>query len=202
MNTAKSHVVPLVLGVICLIAPHAGAQNLVVNGNFDGDISNWTDGVGEGTFVFDVLDNVGAPGSGSGLMSITSTGPLWTGIAIQCLPGVSDANLYDWGARAFIPSGQAATGNVFVQLVWYSTLACTGSPLASGTQTNLVPHTTTDTWVTTRIDAQAPPAGAQSAIIALSVSKTSTTQPLNAHFDGVFFGVGPIPVELQTFTVE
>lgn len=202
MKSEKSHVVPLVLSVICLIAPHVGAQNLVLNGTFEGDSSNWTDSVVEGTFVFDSLDYVGGAGSGSGLTTITSTGAMWTGNAIQCIPGISDANLYDWGARVLIPSGHSTTGYAYIQLVWYSTAACSGAPLATGTATNLVPATTTDTWVSTRIDSQAPPAGAQSAIILLSVAKTSVAQPLSAHFDGVFFGVGPIPVELQSFMVE
>lgn len=202
MKYEKTYVASVVLGAVVLIASHAGAQNLVVNGDFDSDVSSWTDTVVEGNFVFDALNDVGAASSGSGLMTITSTGTGWTGNAIQCIPAISDASIYDWGARVLIPSGHATTGEAYLQLVWYSTVACTGTPLATGTETNVVPHTMTDTWVTSRIDDQAPPAGAQSAIIVLTLSKTSAVQPLSAHFDGVFFGVDPIPVELQSFTIE
>ena len=202
MKYLKSVICFVSLTVALLIAPQADAQNMVVNGNFDGDTSNWTDGVSQGTFVFDPLNYSGPAGSGSGLMTITSTGPMWTGNATQCITGVSDAGVYDWGARVYIPSGHSTTGEVYLQLVWYSSTDCSGTFLASAPYTNLVLQTTTDVWTPTRQDDQMPPAGAQSALLLLSVSKTSAAQPLSAHFDGVFFGLDPIPVELQSFVIE
>jgi hypothetical protein len=202
MKKQQKLVVGVASIVIAVVAVRADAQNMVVNGTFNGDISNWTDGVGQGSFIFDPLNYVGPGGSGSGLMTVTSTGSMWTGNATQCITGVSDIEVYDWGARVYIPSGHSTTGDAYIQLVWYASTDCSGTYLAAAPFTNQIPHTMTDVWAPTRQDDQTPPATAQSARIVLSLSKDSAAQPLSAHFDGVFFGPDPIPVELQGFTVD
>lgn len=203
MDYKQGVVVFVALVATISVVHQVEAQNMVVNPTFDGDLSGWTDATGEGTFVFDPLNYAGPAGSGSGLIEVTSTSPMYTSLAGQCVSGVSDVESYDWGARVFIPSGQGTTGSVYIQLVWYSTTDCSGTYLTYEPFTNVIPHTVTDVWTPTRLDDRTPPTGAQSARISLSVTKTAATAiPFRAHFDGVFFGLDPIPVELQSWTVE
>ncbi len=107
----------LVLG----LAP-ARAQNLLVNPGFDSDLSGWHPSNAPGLIItiWSPLDAAGSPSSGSLLadnLAATANYPVVVGA--QCI-NVTPGQKYWLRAKAFIPAGQATTGEADINAYWGS----------------------------------------------------------------------------------
>ena len=104
-----------------LFPASAVAQNLLVNGNFDTDVSSWVKISSTGTAVFSPLDADGSASSGSMLTTNTES----TLFVHQCRPATAGTS-YDFGGKARVPLGQVA-GQYLQQLNFFTNTTCTGS---------------------------------------------------------------------------
>ncbi len=179
------------LAALVLAATAATAQtvpgNMLTNGAFDGaTVSPWTTWFLTSSLTYDASDADGCSASGSGLVT-HNEGQFTTIWFDQCVSGVSDAELYDFGARLLFPAADP-DGNGYVLVYWYSGTDCTGTFTASGTPW-LLGSEVTGTWTAAIAKALAPDPGTASARVRLSVRRTSpnSATPLTVHFDGVFF---------------
>jgi Ca2+-binding RTX toxin-like protein len=122
---------------------------------------------------FDVTrDADGSPSSGSAELSTTSPSNSNATLS-HCFNVVPGENV-TWGGRLRYREGQAATGNMFVVVVFFSDPGCTGSTAGvSGTQ-----HATSagrGIWLDASYpqpDGFTPPAGTESAQLSARVNKT------------------------------
>lgn len=130
--------------VLCFLPLTSMAENLLLNPEFDADLSGWTlDGAA--TPTFDPLDVDDSPLSGSAQITnaeLTSSSEV---VALsQCfetpLPGP-----YALALSGFIPSGQATSGSVIVRSSRFVGPACVGG--LNGTSGYFVAtSSTTDSW--------------------------------------------------------
>ena len=191
----------LALFLVLATAGTAAAQNLLVNPNFNSDVSGWSFTT-PGTFTWDSsLDADSNPSSGSGRLDNTSPAAFGTSFAAQCV-AVTGGSSYDFSAQIRIPSGQTDTGYAAVVANFYNAASCGGSNVG-GTSTPQVLSTTTNTWVLSQVLAFAAPGTAVSAQVSLWVNKTEDTGSLVVNFDNAFFGLAgsPTPTATTTATV-
>jgi hypothetical protein len=173
----------LALGVA---AATASAQNVVGNGEFDADLSGWTQG-GLSVQTWQALDWHGNPGSGSVRVANDFTVANVATGSSQCIV-LSTPGTYELRGAIRFPSGQTETGSATVQVARYSNATCTNPPVLS-TNGQIVQSTTTDTWVDTFNTSVSIPAGTQSVKVVLSVQKVQANGSLAALFDGIRFGL-------------
>ena len=174
--------VSVLLSVVAALfgAAPSHAQNLVVNGDFDANVSGWTPSPFN---VWDEADHEEAPDSGSLLIRNTVVNPQASVGAFQCVavtPGIP----YDVGASFLIPSGQGSTGAAYLAIVWNSSPDCNGITATTGTVTEEV--TDLDVWQERSLRHLVAPAGSAGARIILWVFKANENGALSAHVDGVF----------------
>ncbi len=175
-----------VIGAAVLVVP-VEAANLVQNGSFDSDVSDWTVVMpAVSTLVWDPLDAGGSPTSGSGLGTNAAVVASGSCFFDQCVGGVLPGHGYDLAAAILYEGGQVTTGSAFVVLYWYSSSSCTGSVGVDSTPT--VHSSTPDTWVASATPDLFAPAGAHSAVVRLYMTKTEDHDTLAAYFDNVFLG--------------
>lgn len=174
----------MVCSAITLFASSAAAQNMVVNGDFDTDVLGWTT---FGTpFDWNSADWLGAPVSGSGLLTNEVDGTMHAGI-VACVDGVVGGQSYDLGGMIMIPSGQAGSGGAGYGLYWREGAGCSGSQSVGGYSPYIVES---DVWVHLTLWGLVAPAGTQSAEVMLLNNKTSAgTDPYLSYHDGVYFGL-------------
>jgi len=127
----------------------AGTANLVVNPDFDTDLSGW--GHFGGTWSpFDWQDS---PTSGSSNKALSTAGAT-VPIADQCVElGGTPAQEYELSAQVYIPSGQTGTGSAHISVGWFSSPACINQ--VSGDDSADV--TATGSWVELADTLQPPP---------------------------------------------
>lgn len=107
------------VAVFALVATGASAQNMLVNPDFDTDVTTGWSGIG----VWDPMDAFGSPTSGS----VTWINTWASGGAIyhtQCVELGQDFEAYDLGGYAFIPSGQPGAGYTHIHVAFYSDSGC------------------------------------------------------------------------------
>lgn len=121
------------------------SQNIVVNGDFDGNVEGWKIVRGEGTQAWDPLDVNGNSESGSMHLANTGSGPNPFTVSGQCVP-LSVSGTYEVGANIRFSSPAVPGGFGSVVIGWFGNPCCSGAPLAA-TSTPPVSSTTTDTWV-------------------------------------------------------
>ncbi len=158
----------------------AGAQNLLTNPTFEGNLNGWTGG--SNTAYDAAHDATGTPGSGSA--KTTAAPGTSSYMANQCI-AVTGSTQYQAGGKILIPSGQLATGSVHLGIWWYTTSGCSGN-YAAADQT---PNTTSAaSWVPVALDSTSP-AGAQSALLfgVLSCDGPVGVPGLQANLDDMFF---------------
>ncbi len=127
----------------------AGAQNLVVNPEFDTDMSGW--GAFGGTW--DPADWQGSPSSGSATRTMV-TGGTSAPLADQCIDlAGTPAPGYAFSAQVYMPSGQAGTGHAYLSVGWFSSPGCIG--WISGETSSEV--TATGSWLEVADTIQPPP---------------------------------------------
>ena len=178
----------------------SAAQDLVVNGHFNGDIDGWTL-VGFGSQGWSPLDWQANPSSGSiRIVNTRQSANQFTGSA-QCIP-LSPSGTYELGAHVRFPSGQVDTGFGLAAVAWYDNPNCV-PPSISVSNTPLTSSATTDTWIESFMAGIVPPPGTVAVGVGPIIIKTQPTGSMTAFFDRVHFGpTGTTPVALRDFTVE
>lgn len=166
---------------LCLLAVllpvGAAAQNLVVNPNFDVDLSGWTAAGG----VWSPLDLAGSPSSGSATWNNTNASTSGSLYVTQCIEISGVFEGFYFGSWVFIPSGQTGTGIADLSLAFYSDTACSdyidgfgGSAMA---ELDVWRHVNLEGWV---------PTGAGSARIGALNQKYGVGE-FQVHHDSVIF---------------
>ncbi len=192
----------LLVSVLAAVGGTAAAQNLLVNPNFDANVTGWSFTT-PGTFTWDSsLDADSNPLSGSGRLDNTSPVAAGSSFAAQCVAVTGGSN-YDFLAKIRIPSGQSQTGYANVVVNFYNAASCSGSNVG-GTASPSVLSTTSDTWVQSQVLAFAAPGTAVSAQVNLWVNKAEANGSLVVNFDSAAFGptgsIGPTPTPTPTAT--
>jgi hypothetical protein len=164
-------------------ATQAWAQNLVMNPDFDTDVSGW---ITESTATIDwnPLDADNDPSSGSALVTNVSDTPGDSTGAHQCIEGVTGEAFYHFSSDILLPGGHSETGYAGLFVQWNDEPGCSGylgSEFSSDVST-----ATPDVWYRVTNIAQAP-MGTESARLRLSVRKFEDFGTLEAHFDNVEF---------------
>lgn len=172
--------------------PGAASTNLIDNPGFDEDVFGWLPFTTWSQLSWSPEDVLDSPTSGSALIVNTSAEPLasrWHEYVLECF--AIDSNLtYQVGAWIWIPSGQATTGSAEMNVLWYSSGACSGVPTLSRTWALRTPGD----WEWVDDPALVPPQDARSAQVGMIVFKDQPGGSFSAHFDDVFFAPEP-PVE-------
>ena len=173
-----------------LATPVARGDNLLVNPNFDTDLSGWANGNPSITSVFDPEDVLANPASGSARVTSTQADAGGGNAAgsglIQCvdIAGAGTPRRFEVSSFYLIPSNQADTATPDVSLVWFSSGAC--GTFINGTQFNTAQGaSTTDMWLQLQGVANAP-LDAQSVRIFLRPRKVEAGGSVDVLFDAVF----------------
>ena len=178
--------VSIAIGVAMMVASVAAAQNLVVNGDFDNDVSGWTE-MSSILLSWDpTSDYQDSPESGSALIV---NADLWANSgAVQCINGIVAGEAYGLSAWLRAPTGQIGQGTGGVFVWWYVVPDCGGSQTA-GPATAYI--TTSDSWVEVVAPSEQAPPGTQSAIVYLNNAKTSSTPgEYRVYYDHVLLTAG------------
>ena len=161
----------------------AWSQNLVLNADFDTDVTEWSTFT-TATIDWSPMDADGNPASGSAVVTnLSDTAGDSTG-ARQCIDGISEGTSYLFAVDILLPGGQSETGYADLFVQWNDEPGCSGY-LGSA----FSPHVsiaTPDVWYRVSDMAQAP-AGAESARVRLSVRKWEDHGTLAVHHDTVEF---------------
>jgi hypothetical protein len=187
---------------VCSFAAPAFSGNLVVNPNFNTDISGWANNGGVGSFD-GTMDANGSPSSGSAKGSLTLP-PFFSTLAIgQCISGITPGTAYDFGGKIRIQSAPGTGSSAFVALTFFTGSACS-TGLSPTFFTPIPSVTTTGSWVAANATATAP-AGAGSVSIVGDFGIGSTPGTMVVNFDDIFFQVaspGPtIPALSETMLI-
>ena len=162
------------------------AENLVRNGTFDTDVSQWIVDAPAAQAGWYGADASGYALSGSALVSNVSTGPSNGAGISQCIatPAVVAGATYTYGGRVRTASGQARTGRTFLGLRWYTTPDCSGqSDDQVGVETRVL-----DVWISLSQVSTAP-AGTRSVEFAAFPSKVEAGGILQSAFDDLFLSL-------------
>ncbi len=172
--------------VVLLIAanPCTEAQNLIVNGNFDSDISGWTPLGASLSADWDPSDYDGSPNSGSLLG--TNDWPSSANFAVvSCVDSISDGQPYQYTGWIKTPLGQTVTGLFQLTWYWYSLPSCAGTQTLAASTPYM---TSADDWTYVSTDSEIAPAGTMSAYLVLRVYKTSAVPgTFQVYYDGLDF---------------
>lgn len=165
--------------LLACCASSAIAQNLVTNPAFDTELAGWDSLAGSGQW--DPLDAGGSVSSGSALITGAGPGTTLSQVLAQCIQVVSGWH-YDFGSRAFVPSGMSASAYAFVKINYYSDSLCSKFVSAEGGSTLLFD---VDIW-TEIFGTEQVPDGANYVRIALAVGKDSDDPVVSVHHDDVY----------------
>jgi len=176
-----------------LAAAPIDAQNLVRNGTFDTDVSDWPTGGPAAQVSWSPQDANGSPSSGSALIANVSTGPSNGEGIQQCVsgPGIVAGVSYTYGGKVRVPSGQARTGFVMFGLRWYASPDCSGN----AEDQPRVDTRVLGAWISLE-DVSVAPAGSRSVEVLAFPSKAEAGGELHALFDDIFLlpGVATLTV--------
>jgi len=186
---SRAHVlIPLALIVLMLCAGPALAQNLVVNGTFDHDISGWTSwnpDLLKAQFREDA-GNTQSGGSGPGSLELQYFH--WSGGhlgAFTDVPLVTEGFTYTLSGAAYVPdTADNVAQNVALNVTWYDQ---TAAPLLA--EAVIFSPNERGKWMSTSQDFVAPP-GAVSARVAPNIwnpDLPNETRPGIAYFDDIVF---------------
>ncbi len=160
------------------------AQNLVNNADFHIGVELWADTPPDLVIASDSADWMDDPGSGSAKITNSASGNYNAGVR-QCVSdGIIGGDLYDFGARVRVPSGQSEVGNAYLLGFVYDQEDCAGSQIAWPSSN---PVSSADTWVPLARGDFLMPAGGMSILFNLVVNKlTANGGSFVADFDGVY----------------
>jgi len=162
-----------------LFSPSASGQNLLVNPDFDTDLSGWS-----GPGVWDSPDAFGSPSSGSAtwINTFVSGGALYVMQCVELTPWVEG---YDLAGYGFVPSGQPGSGYTFLSVAFFSDAGCNTYLTGGSTAGSSV----LDSWTLLERTGWTP-IGAASAQIAAGNQKTAPGD-FQVWGDAIFFGPNP-----------
>jgi hypothetical protein len=163
---------------LALFGGSVGAQNLLVNPGFAGDLSGWTFG---GTFTYVPLDSTGQPGSGCAqgrYIGVTGATTMH-----QCVP-VMPGGTYEVGGTMAAPAGEfPIIARISVQA--YGDAACATAAVSTSLMSQSA-LTAPDVWQAVRSTARVSNL-AHSAAVSVLVSRGSgITQPGRIYVDDVY----------------
>lgn len=171
------------------------AGNLVTNCNFAGGITNWNQLLG--TFSHEPTDGSSSAGSMHGVSEDNGNG-FWLDFR-QCITNPVDTTLYNFGMDVRSTFGTLNGCRIGAQ-------TCNGTSCGAGcvvTQATTNLNTVTGTWTqTSGGTGQITTLAGGSVLLIAACGNGSETSTYTVRFDDIFFGVGLVPVELQTFEVE
>lgn len=171
------------------------AGNLVTNCNFAGGIANWAQGLG--TFSHEPTDGSSSAGSMHGVAEDNGNG-FWLDFR-QCITNPVDNTLYNFGLDVRSTFGTLSNCRLGVQTC--TAASCGG--VCGGTQAQSGLDTVTGAWTqTSGGTGQITTLVGGSVLLIAACGNGSETSTYTVRFDDIFFGVGLVPVELQTFEVE
>lgn len=162
-------------------AAEARAQNLLSNPGFNANVSSWNTNIGAAV-SWQPLDAGRSLTSGSALVTNNSVDPsMGTGL-FQCRPATA-GQLYDFGVKVRIPSGQTNTGAGLAVLAWSTSQTCASNSFISNTATPAID--VFDRWKGTAASAMAP-AGTVAVFFECYQTKTEAGGSIGAYFDDAF----------------
>jgi hypothetical protein len=168
------------------------SQNLLLNPDFDSDVSNWVPR-SDVSIEWNPLDAGGSTSSGSGEVTNSFVGISSQLRVYQCVNGISEQQLYEFRGKIFLPSGQPTLRQGIAAIWWRSDPNCYGSISTSVTPIVGGPF---DTWIEMSTGLVVSPTGAQSAYISLGVHQNAPGGSVSALFDElVFHGWAPIFID-------
>lgn len=177
----RSEVVVGVVFVMAVFLPTgASAQNMLINPDFDTDVTTGWSGLG----VWDPMDAFGSPTSGSAMWinDFTGGGAHYLNQCIE-IPGFTGG--FDLSGWTYVPSGQASTGQSYLLAVFFSDPGC-ADPISVFQTSNFAGF---DAWVRLMLIGWSPP---ESSSVEISLVNTKD-QPgdYQVFHDAVFFGPNP-----------
>jgi len=200
MGTRKLLAMFILAIIVGLSSGVASAQNQVVNGDFNTDVSNWVNNTP--TISWSPLDAFGNPGSGSGLVTLPVVPFGGTFGCDQIIATVSVGSTYDYGGRIRVPSGQTAGITVTIAAIFYGA-SCSGIISSANTTGVLTSGGSTDTWVFQTSSVVAPVGATCAGVFLELLVPGATGNPVVANFDTLRFGLQPTtPVELKSVNVD
>jgi hypothetical protein len=167
------------LALTFLYAAGASAQNLLVNPDFDTDLSGWS-----GPGVWDVPDAFGSSSSGSAtwINTFGAGGALYVMQCVELVPWIEG---YDLAGYGFVPSSQPGSGYTYLSVAFFSDAGCSTYITGfSSAQSSVL-----DAWTLLSLTGWTPN-GAASAQIAVANQKTSPGD-FQVWGDAIFFGRDP-----------
>lgn len=178
MHRSGYAVVPVLVALV-LTAAGASAQNMLVNPDFDNDLSGW-----DGPAMWDPADAYGSDSSGSATW-INDYAAGGSTIVRQCVNFTQWIEGFDLAAFAFIPSGQPGEGYTYLTVAFYSDSDCGTYMTGRGSQS----FSDFDNWVLVHLTGWTP-SGAASVQIAAANQKTAPGD-FQTYCDAFFFAANP-----------
>ncbi len=177
-----------VLLLASLVGSRAVAQSLV-NATFSSGLTGWS--YQEPIALWTSQDANGSPVSGSVL--VTNTNTATSEVTLRQCVTLSGGRTYDFGAKAKVASGQAATGGARTRVLPYPTENCSGPYLFYKTSSSVAGG---GEWssVVGSVDV---PADAKSLSFLLVLLKNGSTGQFQASFDDAWL----VPAAPTTLTV-
>ena len=167
--------------------------NAVRNCGFDTDLARWMQE--RGTFQHVSNDGSAKPGSMNIVAQVLDKSPSQSAAdALQCIP-VMPRTAYDFRVDARVIQGPITNGCA-VSVTEFSTLDCSGG----GLQSETMAFTPVGIW--TRSPVGTLTTMAEAVAVELRLSCHSTTDSFEVRADDFFLSTGPVPVELQHFSIE
>jgi hypothetical protein len=196
MSPSRKTLLILAMFLVLLLAAGSQSellcQNLIANGQFDGDLSSWSKASGPGFAHWDPLDADGSPHSGSVLISNDSV-PDGLDVSIdQCvsitggIPYFFSADIHpdNYGPSTRPDSGPfqpTHTGFLYVLFNFYTSRSCGGIPLNDFVALGAG---VTNDWQS-RSQTFTPASSVASALVTVDVFKQLGGGNLSGHFDNI-----------------
>lgn len=179
-----------ILGIILLATSvgSLGAQNLVVNGGFEGSEAPWSTTFGNSVLTWSGNDVKNCPGSGSGMVSHEDV-QFNTAWFSQCVENLDDSLIYELSGDLFFASADPDS-NGYLLIRWYPTADCSGSATSTVGTPWLVGSDDPGQWREVFDTDLVPDSGSNSVLVSLSVRRIAPTNsgPAIVYFDDVYFG--------------
>lgn len=170
------------------------AQNLLVNADFDTDLSGWTLTGSPAAEAWSSDDVAGEDDSGSAELGVLASDPgfVMSARLDQCVPVVGGAQ-YDLAAFIKEPAGQPVSGRALIDLRWFGDATCEGAEIGGSPGATPLEDLPGE-WVLAQeehvFSTAFAPEGAAGARVSLGVIRNELGQPgdvRTARFDDVRF---------------
>lgn len=182
---SRGRLLPLVtaLGLVLTAGSWSSAQNLLVNPNFDTDVSGWTTWGTDVAIVWNPEDAHGSPTSGSGEVINSHAGSASGLRAFQCV-SVTGGAYYQLRGKLLIPPGQPTLRGGELAIWWYADGSCQALIFTAVSPLVVWPE---DEWVETAAPLSEAPIAALSAWISLAVNQFEPGGTVSVLFDDLLF---------------